>query len=77
MGYQQTSARVSLLRVEIENETSLGNFWESRMRIRVLGGKSESRQWEWESWGKKENWDLVWDSWILKNMGRIKTESVL
>ena len=35
----QTSARVSLLRVEIENETSQGNFWESRMRMRVLGEK--------------------------------------
>ena len=36
---QQTSARVNLLRVEIENETSQGNFWESRMRMRVLGEK--------------------------------------
>ena len=35
----KTSARVSLLRVEIENETSQGNFWESRMRMRVLGEK--------------------------------------
>ena len=32
-------SRVSLLRVEIKNETFQGNFWESRMRMRVLGEK--------------------------------------
>ena len=37
----KTSARVSILRVEIENETSQGNFGESRMRMRVLRGENE------------------------------------
>ena len=35
LALMHTSAWVSLLRVEIENETSLGNFWDSRMRMRV------------------------------------------
>ena len=36
-------SRVSLLRVEIENETFQGNFWESRMRVIVLGGNQSLR----------------------------------
>ena len=83
-----TSARVSLLRVEIENEISQGNFWESRMRMRVLGKKTfESRmrmrvvggklRVEYESSEKKDIWDLVWDSWIFKNVSRIKTKCIV
>ena len=34
---------VSLLRVEIENETFQGNFWESRMRVIVLGENQSLR----------------------------------
>ena len=50
----QTSARVSLLRVEIENETSQGNFWESRMRMRVLGEKLRVENENESSEGKNE-----------------------
>ena len=75
MSWHQTSARLSLLRVEIENETSQGNFWESRMRMRVLRKKIESREWEWEFWGENESWEWEWDSWFFKNEGLIKSES--
>ena len=50
----QTSARVSLLRVEIENETSQGNFWESRMRMRVLREKLRVENENESSEGKNE-----------------------
>ena len=39
VGHWQTSARVSLLRVEIENETSQGNVRETIVRMRVFGEK--------------------------------------
>ena len=54
-GYsQQTSARVSLLRVEIENETSQGIFWDSRMRMRVLMEKLRVENENESSEGKNE-----------------------
>ena len=58
----QTSARVSLLRVKIENETSQGNFWESRMRMRVLGEKLRVENENESSEGGKWDWNLQWDS---------------
>ena len=77
----QTSARVSLLRVEIENETSQGNFWELRMRMRLLKEIFEGWEWEWEfsqnflrvenenesSHDKIESWDWEWDSQFFEN----------
>ena len=37
------------LRVENENESSQGIFWELRMRMRVLKDFFESWEWEWDS----------------------------
>ena len=57
-------ARVSLLTVEIENETSQEKFREEN---ESSVGKIESREWEWESQGKNEieieNETLNWHEW--------------
>ena len=58
----QTSARVRLLRVEIENETSQRNFWELRMRVLEEKWRVENEN---ESSEGKESWYVVWDSWIF------------
>ena len=67
---KQTSARVSLLRVEIENETSQENFCESGMRMRVLGEKLKVGN---ESSEGEMRLKLKMRLPIFKNGGLIKT----
>ena len=77
----QTSARVSLLRVKIENETSEGKFWELRMRVlrekmRVENESSERKmRVDIENEGLEFSRTRVWIFCCTTFLDSIKTES--